>query len=76
MMLVWSKTNRVWLSGIPIMSQMIPSGSGAAISVTKSHSPLSITASISSVARRSTSPWSFPSALGVKPRDTIRRMRP
>ena len=31
MMLVWSKTNCVWLSGMPIMSQMIPSGSGAAI---------------------------------------------
>ena len=48
MMLVCSKTNCVWLSGIPIMSQMIPSGSGAAMSRTKSHSPLSITASTSS----------------------------
>ncbi len=75
-MLVWSKTNWVWLSGIPIMSQMIPSGSGAAISVTKSHSPFSITASTSSVARRSTSCWSVPSALGVKPRETMRRSRP
>jgi hypothetical protein len=58
------------------MSQMIPSGRGAAIAVTKSHSPFSITASITSVARRSTSCWSVPSAFGVKPRETMRRRRP
>ena len=45
----------VWLSGMPIMSQMISSGSGAAISVTKSQLPLSITRSIVCVARRCTS---------------------
>jgi hypothetical protein len=60
MTFVWSNTNRIWLAGIPIRSQMIPSGSGAASSVTKSHSPLSITWSTTSVA----------------PRDTMRRRRP
>ena len=55
MTFVCSKTNWFWLSGIPIMSQMIPSGSGAARSRTKSHSPFSMIASISSLARRSTS---------------------
>ena len=75
MMFVWSKTNCVWLSGMPIMSQMIPSGSGAAIFATKSHSPWSITASTSALARRSTSCCRRPSARGVKPRDTMPRSR-
>ena len=75
MMFVWSKTNCVWLAGMPIMSQMIPSGSGAAIFATKSHSPWSITASTSSRARRSTSCCRRASARGVKPRDTMLRSR-
>ena len=73
---VFSNTNFVWLSGMPIMSQMISSGSGAAISVTKSHVPLSITRSMVCLARRWTSASSLPSARGVKPRETMRRSRP
>ena len=57
------------------MSQMIPSGSGAARSSTKSHSPFSMIASISSPARRSTSPCRRASAFGVKPRETMLRRR-
>ena len=73
---VFSNTNFVWLSGMPIMSQMISSGSGAAISVTKSQLPLSITRSMVCFARRCTSASSLPSARGVKPRETMRRSRP
>ena len=40
-----SKTKRYSLFGMPIMSQMIFSGSAAAMSVTKSQRPLSITPS-------------------------------
>jgi hypothetical protein len=60
---------------MPIMSQMIFSGSGAAISVTKSHAPLSITRSMISLAARRTSSSACRMRRGVKPRDTIRRRR-
>ena len=74
--LVLSKTSCVWLSGIPIISQTISSGSGAAISVTKSHSPFSITRSTMASARFSTAASIRARARGVKPRETIRRCRP
>ena len=76
MMLVRSKTNWYWLAGIAAMSQMIWSGSCAAISVTKSHSPLSITAStMRGGGLRCTSASTRPITRGVKPRATIRRSR-
>ena len=75
MMLVRSKMNRSWLRGMPIMSTMIRSGSVAATSVTKSPSPRSITSSTIAAAVASTSPFMRSSCLGVKPRETMRRMR-
>ena len=73
---VFSKTKAVWLSGMPMRSQTISSGSGAAISVTKSHSPFSITRSTVRAARCCTLASMRPSARGVKPRETMRRSRP
>ena len=70
-----SKMNRSWLRGMPIMSTMIRSGSVAATSVTKSPSPRSMMPSTISAAIASTSPFIWSSWRGVKPRDTIRRIR-
>ena len=57
------------------MSQMIFSGSAAAISLTKSQPPVSITPSMMSVAARSTAASVRRNMPGVKPRDTMRRSR-
>ena len=57
------------------MSQMIFSGSRAATSVTKSHSPFSMTSSTMTVAARCTSSSNFLIIRGVKPAETIRRSR-
>jgi len=51
------------------------SGSNAATSVTKSHSPLSATEPMISRAARSTSSLIISSDLAAKPRDTIRLSR-
>ena len=49
-----SKTQSRCDAGMPIMSQMIQSGSGAEISMTKSHSPFSATRSTVAFAARCT----------------------
>lgn len=72
---VRSNTNCSWLRGMPIMSRMIRSGRRAATSVTKSHVPRSAISSTISRATPSASAFISPSCLGVKPRDTMRRMR-
>ena len=60
-------------SGMPIISQIISSGSRAAMSSTKSHSPLSTTSSTMRAARRSIESSSAWIVRGVKPRLTRRR---
>ncbi len=75
MMFVRSNTNSYWLSGMPIMSQMIARGRAAATSVTKSTVPFSRSRSTISVARRSTDSWRSLRCRGVKPRETMRRRR-
>ena len=71
---VCSKIRLVSSRGMPIMSQMICSGSAAAISVTKSHSPIGATRStISRRLLRERCPRSVATWRGVKPRLTISR---
>ena len=70
-----SNTKSYWLAGTPIRSHTIFIGSRAAISVTASHSPRSMTSSTIFVAVVATSSVSWASRRGVKPRDTMRRIR-
>ena len=72
-MFVSSKMRFVSSRGMPIMSQMICSGSAAAISATKSHSPIGATRS--TISRAWTRTLSSIVAIwrGVKPRFTISR---
>ena len=57
----------------PIISQIICTGTWAAISSTNSTSPLSQTSSMTAAARRSISSTSAAIIRGVKPFDTSRR---
>ena len=57
----------------PIISQIIWTGTWAAISSTNSASPCSHTLSTTTAARRSISSTSLAIIRGVKPRDTSRR---
>ena len=59
----------------PIISQIICTGTWAAISSTNSHSPFSHTSSTTTAARRSISSTSVAIIRGVKPFDTSRRYR-
>ncbi len=72
---VASSTVRYSLRGMPIMSQMIRSGNGCAMSATKSVSPFSHMASITSSAMTATSSITFDSCLGVNRRETMPRKR-
>ncbi len=71
--LVWSKMYSLSSRGMPIMSQMIRSGIGAATSVTKSHEPFAATSRTTSLAMS----WTYSSMRatirGVKPLLTRRR---
>ncbi len=67
MMFVWANTDCSSDGGTPTMSQTICSGRSAAISLTKSHSPLLSTASITPDARTCTWSSSWFSCLGPKP---------
>ncbi len=61
--------------GTPIMSQMISRGSGAAISVTKSHSPRPATRSITRSATASMVSSMLATRRGLNAAETIRRRR-
>ena len=61
--------------GMPIISQMIWSGSTEAISATKSHSPLPATAASTPRALTCTSSSMRATILGVNDLDTMRRRR-
>ncbi len=60
---------------MPIISQMIFSGSRAETCWTKSHGPVSISSSTMTAAVRCTSSSNFLIIRGVKARETIRRSR-
>ena len=75
MMLVLARTMSYWSSGMPIMSQMIFSGSRAATFATKSHGPVASRSSTVEAATRRTSSSNFAISRGLNARETIRRSR-
>jgi hypothetical protein len=75
MMLVLARTMSYWSSGMPIMSQMIFSGSLAATVATKSHGPVASRSSTTVTAARRTSSSNLAISRGLNARETIRRSR-
>jgi len=75
MMFVFRSTISKCSSPMPIMSQMILSGSRADTVCTKSHGPLRSSSSTMTPAVRCTSSSNFLIIFGVNARDTIRRSR-
>ena len=75
MMLVLARTMSYWSSGMPIMSQMIFSGSRAATFGTKSHGPVASRSSTIAAAARRTSSSNLAISRGLNARETIRRSR-
>jgi hypothetical protein len=75
MMLVLARTMSYWSPGMPIMSQMIFSGSFAATVGTKSHGPAASRSSTTEAAMRRTSSSNLAISRGLKARETIRRRR-
>src|SRR5271166_4624331 len=73
MMLVLARTMSYWSSGMPIMSQMIFTGSRAATFATKSHGPVASRSSTVEAAARRTSSSNFAISRGLNARETIRR---
>ena len=76
MMFDFASTKSYWLSGIPIISQMILSGIRIETSVTKSHEPIGLMRSSTSTATVCTSSINVCMTRGVKLRDTMPRSRP
>ena len=74
-MLLLARTMSYWSPGMPIMSQMILSGSLAATFGTKSHGPVATRSSTTEAATRRTSSSNLAISRGLNARDTIRRSR-
>ncbi len=72
----FASTKSYWLSGTPIISQMILSGMRMETSVTKSHAPIGLMRSRTSTAVFCTSSMRLCMTRGVKLRETMPRNRP